>query len=175
MISLHPLFFAYEDKEQIVYLIVESLKRLSVAANKLNVTASNLWEKIDAIMTHVVSKNLKIEDGVAEAFQSKNILYHILCKSHACQRLDTGNLTTLSQLEAKFGLREAFLKRELQLKSFWRSKKSVIETALEAVLKLMVHKGDGKTVSLGDLFTLKLEEAGVHKTFRVYKEKRSKE
>lgn len=110
MISLCPLFFAYEDREQIIYLMFESLKRLSLAANKLNVAASNLWEKTDAIMTHVVSKNLKIEDGVAEAFQSKNVLYHILCKSHACQRLDTGNLTTLSQLEAKVGLHEAFLK-----------------------------------------------------------------
>ena len=67
MISLRPLFFAYEDREQIISLIVESLKRLSVAANKLNVTASNLWEKIEAIMTDAVSNNLTIEDGVAEA------------------------------------------------------------------------------------------------------------
>ena len=69
MISLCPLFFAYEDQEQIISLMFESLKRLSVAANKLNVAASNLWEKTDAIMTDAVSKNLKIEDGVAEALQ----------------------------------------------------------------------------------------------------------
>ena len=43
MISLRSLFFAYEDREQINSLIVKSLKRLSVAANKLNMTASNLW------------------------------------------------------------------------------------------------------------------------------------
>ena len=110
MISLRPLFFAYEDREQIISLIVESLKRLSVAANKLNVTASNLWEKIDPIMTDAVSKNLKIEDGVAEALQSRNVPYHILCKSHTCERLNTDNLTTLSQIEAKVGLREALLK-----------------------------------------------------------------
>ena len=67
MISLRPLFFAYKDREQIISLIVEPLKRLSVAANKLNVIASNLWEKIDALMTDVMNKNLKIEDGVAEA------------------------------------------------------------------------------------------------------------
>ena len=42
IISLRPLFIAYEDKEQIISSIVESIKRLSVAANKLNVTASNL-------------------------------------------------------------------------------------------------------------------------------------
>ena len=171
MISLRPLFFAYEDREQIISLIVESLKRLSVAANKLDVTASNLWEKIDAIMTDAVSKNLKMEDGVAEALQSRNVPYHILCKSHTCERLDTDNLTTLSQIEAKVGLREALLKWKSQLKWFLRSKKIVVEAALETLLKLVTHEGDGKTITLTDLFTLKLEEAGVHKTFSLYKEK----
>ena len=172
MISLRPLFFAYEGREQMISLIVESLKRLKVTVNKLNVTASNLLEKIDVIMTDAVSKNLKIENGVAEALQSRHVPYHILCKSHTCERLDTDNLTTLSQLEAKVGLREALLKREPQLKSFLRSKKSVVEAALEALLTLVAHEGDGKTISLADLFTLKLEEAGVHKTFSLYKEKR---
>ena len=110
MISLRPLFFAYEDREQLNSLIVKSLKRLSVAANELNMTASNLWKKIDAIMTDTVSKNLKIEDGVAEALQSRHAPYHILCKSRTCERLDTDNLATLSQLKAKAGLREALLK-----------------------------------------------------------------
>ena len=75
IISLHPLFFAYEDREQTISLIVESLKRLSVAANKLNMTAFNLWEKIDAIMMDAVSKNLRIEDGVAQALQSRHVPY----------------------------------------------------------------------------------------------------
>ena len=91
-------------------MIVESLKRLSVA-NKLNVTASNLWEKIDAIMMATVSKNLmKIKHGVAEALQSRHVPYHILCKWNTCERLDTDNLTTLSQLKAKVGLSESLLK-----------------------------------------------------------------
>ena len=111
MISLLPLFFAYEDKEQIISLIVELLKRLSVAAIKLNVTAFNLWDKIDALMADAVSKNLKIEEGVAEAFQSRHVPYYILCKSHTCERLDTDNLTTLSQLEAKVGLHFFFYKQ----------------------------------------------------------------
>ena len=106
MISLRPLFFAYEDREQMIF---ESLKRLSVAAKKPNVTASNLWEKIDAIITDAVSKNLKIEDGVGEALPSRHVPYHIMCKSHACERLDTDNLATLSQLEARAGLREILL------------------------------------------------------------------
>ena len=50
----------------------------------------------------------------------------------------------------------------------------MVEAALEALLKLVAHEGDGKTISLADLFTLKLNEAGVHKTFSLYKEKRFK-
>ena len=129
MISLRPLFFAYEDREQIIKLVVQTLERLSVAASKLNVTASDLWEKIDAIMTDSVSKNLKIEEGVAEALQSTHIPYHLLCKSHTCERLDCDNLTTLGQIETQIGLRDLLLRREPLLKSFLRSKKSVVEAA----------------------------------------------
>ena len=64
------------------------------------------------------------------------------------------------------------LKREPQLKSFLRSKKSVVEAALEALLKLVAHEDDGETISLADLFTLKLGEAAVHQTFSLYREKR---
>ena len=49
MISLRPIEFAYEDREQIIELVTETLNRLSVAAHKLNTTASELWSKIDAI------------------------------------------------------------------------------------------------------------------------------
>ena len=48
----------------------------------------------------------------------------------------------------------------------------MVEAALEALLKLVAHEGDGKTISLADLFTLKLEEPGVHKTFSLYEERR---
>ena len=61
------------------------------------------------------------------------------------------------------------LKREPQLKSFLRSKKSVVEAALEALLKLVAHEDDGETISLADLFTLKLGEAAVHQTFSLYR------
>ena len=58
MISLHPLKFAYEDREQIISLIVESFQRLSVAVSKLKVTASDLWENVAGIMTDSPTKNL---------------------------------------------------------------------------------------------------------------------
>ena len=78
-------------------MIVESLKRLSVATNKLNVTASNLWGKINAIMTDAVSKDLKIEDEVADVLQSRHVSYHILCKSHTCERQSNDSQSTQSK------------------------------------------------------------------------------
>ena len=86
--------------------------------------------------------------------------------------MDADNLTTLSNIEAKIGLRELIIKREPFLKSFLRSKKCVVEAAMEAPLKLVSAEGDGKTTSLGPLFDLKLEEDGVYKSFSLYKEKR---
>ena len=89
MIPLPPLYFAYENREQVISLVVETLKRLSVAAHKLNTSASELWSKIDAVMTDSVRKNLKIKEGVASKLNSTHIPYHVLCKSHTCERLDS--------------------------------------------------------------------------------------
>ena len=104
MISLHPLFFAYEDREQIISLIIETLNRLCVAANESNVTAVELWERVDALMTDAVSKNLKIGEGVAAKLGSNHVPFHLLCKSHTCERFDSDNLTTLATIEAKISL-----------------------------------------------------------------------
>ena len=116
--------FGYENREQIVCLIVETLNRLVVAGKKLNVTVIDLWVKIDAFMTDTASKNLKVPEGVAETLNSSHVPYHILCKSHTCERMDSENLTTLSNIESRIGLRELIIKREPYLKSFLRSKKS---------------------------------------------------
>ena len=40
-----PLFFAHEDRLQVISLIVETLNRLSVAASKLNLTAVNRYKE----------------------------------------------------------------------------------------------------------------------------------
>ena len=172
MISLRPLFFAYEDREQLISLIVETFKRLSIAGQKLNVTVQDLWSKVDAIMTDGVTKNLKVEEGVAASLNSTHIPHHVLCKSHTCERMDLDNLTTLSNIESKIGIRELILRREPFLRSFLRSKRSIVEAAMEALLKLVSTEGDGKSTSLGPLFDLKLEEDRVYKSFSLYKEKR---
>ena len=97
---------------------------------------------------------------------------YVLCKSHTCERMDSDNLTTLSIIKSKIGLRDLILKRELLLKPFLRNKKCVVEATMEALLNIVSTEGDGKTNSLGPLFDLKLEEDGVHKSFSLHKEKR---
>ena len=69
--SLRPLFFAYEDRENIVRLIVEIYIRLALTITSIDQAASakDLWEKTTAIMTDSVSTNLKIEDGVADVLK----------------------------------------------------------------------------------------------------------
>ena len=119
-----------------------------------------LWNKINAIMTDAVTKNLSIESAVADALGSDHIPYHILCKSHTCERLDEDNLSTLAELEERLKLRDLILKREPLLKSFLRGSKSIVHCALIAFLKLVSHDGDGKTTSLADQFDLILEDAG---------------
>ena len=64
------------------------------------------------------------------------------------------------------------MKREPGFKSYLRQNKSVVETALAALLKLVTHEGDGKTASLAEQFDLILEGAGVYKSFSLYKERR---
>ena len=94
---LRPLFFAFEDRNQIVRLIVETYNRLSATIlSETSGTAKDLWEKTTAIMTDSVSKNLKIEDGVAETLHSDHKPYHLLCKSHAVEAFDWSNLEILA-------------------------------------------------------------------------------
>ena len=50
-------------------------------------------------MTDSASKNLKIEDGVAERLNSTHIPYHILCKAHTVEAFDRSNLEVLSVVE----------------------------------------------------------------------------
>ena len=97
--ELRPLFSANEDREQIVLLIVENIKRLSVAATGSDESAKKLWENLFALMTDSVSKNLKIEDGISEYFGPTYKPIHLLCKSHTAEKLDICNLEVLASFE----------------------------------------------------------------------------
>ena len=49
--ELRSLFFTYKDREQIVLLLVETIKQLSVAATGSDESAKKLQENLFALMT----------------------------------------------------------------------------------------------------------------------------
>ena len=79
MFTLRPLFAAMEDRENISKLIVETLERLSIT---VFLTARLLWEMIDGFMTDSVTKNLNVENLVAEKLSS----HYIFCVTHIRQK-----------------------------------------------------------------------------------------
>ena len=93
MIYLRAVFFAHEDREQIMKLIVETFKRLSVVTGR-KFSPKDLWEIIYAFMTDAVTKNPEVEPEVSKIFESSHIP-HVLCKSHTCEKLDEACLNAL--------------------------------------------------------------------------------
>ena len=100
MITLRPLYMAYETKEQVGDILVETMNRLSAASGG-SISAKELWEKIDAIMTDAASKNLDVAKGAASKLKSQHIPKHLFCKSHTCEKLDEACINVLVQMEKK--------------------------------------------------------------------------
>ena len=78
-------------------LIVETFKRLSVATGGTS-SPKNLWENITSLMTDAVVKNLKVEDEVSKIFESNHIPYHVLCKSHTCEKIDEALISVETEI-----------------------------------------------------------------------------
>ena len=79
VLIIRLLFFAYEDRQQIVDLFLETHKRLAVVYNvyhNTNFLPSKVWEKNDSIMTDASTKNLKIVELISKAFKNY-ILIHL--------------------------------------------------------------------------------------------------
>ena len=83
---------------------METFKRLSISANvseNQHTTPVTMWEKVDSVMTDVVTKNLGIEDKIPNALGSNHHPYHLLCKSHTVEALDRSNLNVLAEVEKR--------------------------------------------------------------------------
>ena len=170
--ELRPLFFAYEDREQIVLLLVETIKRLSVAATGSDESAKKLWENLFALMTDSVSKNLKIEDGISEYFGSTYKPIHLLCKSHTVEKLDICNLEVLASFETRVKQRTVLESINPRLKSFFRGKKTIVEAGIESLLKLVTHRHSGNNTSQADTFDHICESEVVVKRLFLYQQRR---
>ena len=171
MYCLRALFFAYEDREQITKLIVETLKRLSVATGG-TYSPKDLWENVYSFMTDAVTKNLHVENLVAEALNSAHKPHHVLCKSHTCEKLDEACINALIDVERDTNYSQLIIKRQPQLKSFVRQSKCIALAAVKAMLKLVSHEESGKPTSMAKDFDRQLEEDGIAKSMSLYKERR---
>ena len=100
--SLRPIFFSYEDRENITSLIIEIYERLALAASvslSSTVTVRDLWHKTTCLMTDAVSKNLKIGQLIADKLEISYVPFHLLCKSYCVEALDRSNLEILGNIE----------------------------------------------------------------------------
>ena len=165
--SLRPIFFAYEDRNQITQLLIETYSRLALAAShdRKTVNPVLLWENTDTIMTDAVSKNLKIENNIADHFHSNHKPYHLLYKSHTVEKLDTSNLSVLSKVEAFVNQRSILESISPSLKSFFHGTKTTVESGIVALLTLVSHNKSGKSSSLADLFDHICERRHCEKNF----------
>ena len=172
---LRPLFFAFEDREQITSLFVETLTRLAEAASIFNQSicqASTLWENICALMTDAVTKNLEVEKSIAAKLNSDHIPLHLLCKSHTVEAIDKACLKVLSSIEKEVKQQEIFESINPALKSFFRGKMAVVEAGIEAILKLVTHQKSAISSSQADQFDRLCEQEGVTKRIFLYQQRR---
>ena len=145
---------------------------MAVAATGAEQPAATLWEKVYAIMTDSVSKNLKIEYGIGEYFGSMHKPIHLLCKPHTVEKLDSCNLVVIAKFENMVKQRDVLESINPQLKSFFRGKKTKVEAGIEALLKLVTHQHSGNTTSHADTFDHICEREGVVKRLFLYQQRR---
>ena len=172
---LRPLFFAFEDRQQITDLFVETFFRLAMALSvysDVNIEPLFLWEKVDAIMTDSVTKNLGTEETISNALGSTHQPYHLLCKSHTVEALDKSNLEVLAKIEKSVKQQEVFEQINPSLKSFFRGKKALVEAGIEALLSLITHDKSGKSSSQADIFDHICEREQVSKRVFLYQQGR---
>jgi hypothetical protein len=74
-------------------------------------------------------KNFKIVDGVADSIGSDHKPFHLLCKSHTWERLDSDILAALSKMESKIGLKERMIASEPRLRQFISQSKCVTNSS----------------------------------------------
>ena len=172
---LRPLFFAYEDREQITNLFCETFERLAIAVSIREVdtiTPAMLWEKIDALMTDAVTKNLGIENTIPAALGSTHHPLHLLCKSHTVEALDKSSLQVMTKVEKNVSQQETMEGINPALKTFFRGKAAVVEAGIDALITLVTHNKSANSCSQSDLFEYICEREGVNKRIFLYQQRR---
>ena len=172
--SLRLLFFAYEDRVNIFRLIVETYISLALTITSTDqaVSVKDLWEKATAIMTNSVSKNLKIEDGIADVLKSSYKPYHMFCKSHLVEAFDQSNIEVLSTTENQLNFREKLESVNPSVRSFLCGEKCVADCGIKSILNLISHNKSASFTNQADLFDFILQPENQVKHISLYQESR---
>ena len=70
-------------------------------------------------MTDSVTKNLEVENCVAEKLRSNHIPHHLFCKAHVVEKFDETNLKVFSNIEIQLQLHERLECLNPSLKPFF--------------------------------------------------------
>ena len=84
-------------------------------------------------MTDAVSKNLHIEDRIAEAMQSEYKPLNLTCKSHAVEAWDRSNIKVFSRFKNKLGFRDALISMNPFIGSFLQSDTSFVLVGIKSI------------------------------------------
>ena len=108
-------------------------------------------------MTDSVTKNVEVENYVAEKLGSYHIPHHLLCKAHVVEKFDETNLKLLSNIEIQLQLRERLECLNPFLKPFFQGKKAIVLVGITAITKLFTHEKSGDTGTLAEEFDSMLQ------------------
>ena len=166
MYDLRSIAYAYEDRDNIARIIVESLKRIAAAASaalRVDITAKQLWEKITFLSSDAVSKNHFIGKQVAQLLESEHEPIHVLCKSHtAGEGIDNALLSTLqNSLEVPLKLKQQLEEKYSSLRMFFRNT-TVVQAGMRALVKLVTPDKSANSCSLSDHFHELCTEQGMY-------------
>ena len=114
----------------------------------------------------------EIEHLVALELGSDHIPPHYLCNAHTYEKLDEALLSVLTSVEKEISLREKLESSYLQLKVFYRGRKSIVECALVTFCKLITPDTSAKSSSLSDEFNIIIESEGRVKLAPMYQQRR---
>ena len=123
-------------------------------------------------MTDAATKNLQIENLIASELKSQYKPIHLLCKSHTVETLDRSNLDVLAKIEKQVNQRGSVENINPNLKSFFRGKKTVVESGIEALLALIMHDKSAKSCSQANLFDRIYEKENVVQRIFLYQQRR---
>ena len=170
-----PLLFAYEDRENIMRYFVESYERLSICITEVQgypVSAATLWERTNAIMTDAVSKNLKIEEGIAEQLDSNHVPKHLLCKSHTVEELDNSNIRVLAAVEKACNFRQSIEGLHPGTKRFTRGSLSIVIMGINTIMNWISHHKSSLPTNVAEEFDIVCQEEGRTRTYTLYQQRR---